>query len=124
VTVFGESDSPGNEQIGFWTSASASQPGGDNLAGVSDPVVDALVAKLVAAPDRQTLVTTTRALDRVLLWGWYVVPHWYQQAVRVAYWNRFARPERPVRTGLAFDSWWIDPQLAAATDQARQAGIR
>ncbi len=123
VAVFGESDSPGNEQVGYWTTQSASEPGGNNLAGVSSPVVDALVRKLVTATDRTTLVTTTRALDRVLLWDWYVVPHWYVQAVRVAYWNRFGRPPQPVRTGLAFDAWWLDATKAAATDAARQAGL-
>jgi microcin C transport system substrate-binding protein len=121
--VFAESDSPGNEQIGFWSSQSANETGGNNLAGVSSPVVDALVEKLCAAPDRESLKIIAHALDRVLLWGWYVVPHWYLQSVRVAYWDRFGRPGRAVRTGLAFDSWWVDPARAAKTDAARQAGL-
>jgi microcin C transport system substrate-binding protein len=122
VVVFGESESPGNEQSGYWTCDSAKPEGGYNLMGVCDPVIDALVHEVVSAPDYEHLVTATRALDRVLLSGWYVVPHWYLQSVRVAYWNRFGRPNKPVRTGLAFDSWWIDPTLAAATDAARQNG--
>lgn len=113
VTVVPESDSPGNEQSGFWTCGAAKLVGGDNLMGVCDPVVDALVEKLVKAPDRAALVAAAHALDRVLLWGWYVVPQWHLQGVRVAYWNKFGRPEQPVRTGLAFDSWWIDPVKAA-----------
>ena len=122
VTVVPESDSPGNEQYGFWTCGAAKNIGGDNLMGVCDPVVDALVAKVVNAPDRPALLAATHALDRVLLWGWYVVPQWYLQGVRIAYWDRFGRPPQPVRTGLAFDSWWVDPVRAAATDAARRAG--
>lgn len=122
VVSYGESESPGNEQAGYWTCESAKPEGGYNLMGVCDPVVDALVHEVVSAPDHEHLVIATHALDRVLLTGWYVVPHWYLQSVRVAYWNRFGRPDKPVRTGLAFDSWWIDPTLAAATDAARSNG--
>jgi len=123
VAVFPESDSPGNEQVGFWTSASAREEGSDNIIGISDPVVDALVQRAISAPDRTALITACRALDRVLLWGWYLVPHWYLQSVWVAYWDRFGRPDKPVRTGLAFASWWVDPARASATDEARRAGL-
>jgi microcin C transport system substrate-binding protein len=123
VALFSESDSPGNEQVGYWSSASARQPGSDNLIGVANPVVDALVSQLIVAPDRAHLVDICHALDRVLLWNWFVVPHWHLQYVRVAYWDRFGRPDKPVRTGVALDSWWIEPKLAAATDTARRAGI-
>jgi microcin C transport system substrate-binding protein len=122
VNVFGESESPGNEQVGYWTCGSAKQEGSDNLMGVCAPAIDALVGKLIAAPDRASLVTAAHALDRVLLWGWYMVPNWYLQSVRVAYWDRFGHPNHPVRTGLDFDSWWVDQALAAKTDAARQAG--
>ncbi|MBV9758733.1 MAG: ABC transporter substrate-binding protein [Alphaproteobacteria bacterium] len=124
VALFSESDSPGNEQVNYWTSGSAKQTGSDNLMGVSDPVVDALVGQLIVAPDRAHLVTICHALDRVLLWSWYVVPHWHLQSVRVAYWDRFGRPDKPVRTGVSFDSWWVDQKLASATDTARRAGIQ
>ncbi len=90
-----------------------------NIAGVCDPVVDALIGKLVAANDRSRLVTVARALDRVLLWGWYCVPNWHSQDFKVAYWNRFGHPTVPVRSGYVFDSWWIDPTLAAKTDAQR-----
>lgn len=122
VVAIGESDSPGNEQTDFWTCGSAKQEGSGNALGVCDPVVDALVAKLVSAPDRAHLVTATHALDRVLLSNWYVVPNWYLQSVRAAYWDRFGFPDKPVRTGIAFDSWWIDPARAAANDAARHSG--
>jgi microcin C transport system substrate-binding protein len=122
VVVFPESDSPGNEQKGFWTCDAAKQEGGDNVAGVCNPVVDALVAQVVDAPDHDHLVAATHALDRVLLWNWYVVPQWHLQYVRAAYWDKFGRPSQPVRTGVAFDSWWIDPAKAAALDTARASG--
>jgi microcin C transport system substrate-binding protein len=122
VVVFPESDSPGNEQKGFWTCDSAKQEGGDNVPGVCNPVVEALVNDVVSAPDHDHLLTATHALDRVLLWNWYVVPQWHLQSVRAAYWDKFGRPSQPVRTGVAFDSWWIDPAKAAALEAARASG--
>lgn len=122
MTVIGESDSPGNEQTGFWTCRAATLEGGDNLMGVCDPVVDELVPLVVSAPDHAHLLTVTHALDRVLLWGWYLVPNWHVQSVRIAYWDRFGRPDKPVRPGVVFDSWWIDAQKSAALDAARRAG--
>jgi microcin C transport system substrate-binding protein len=122
VITMDESESPGNEQTGYWTCASAKPEGGYNLMGVCNPVVDDLVHQVVTAPDRDHLVVASHALDRVLLAGWYVVPHWYLQSVRAAYWNRFGHPDKPVRTGLAFDSWWIDPAKAAVIAAARQHG--
>jgi microcin C transport system substrate-binding protein len=112
VAVFAQSLSPGNEQIDYWASASADTPGSRNLAGVRDPVVDRLIDLVIAAPDRPALVARTRALDRVLLWGHYVIPHWHITAFRVAYWNRFGRPAVPPKYDLGFDTWWIDPRQA------------
>ena len=107
--VIGQSLSPGNEQNNFWTSVAADTPGSRNFAGVNDPVVDALVEKVIAAPDRGSLIAATRALDRVLLWGHYVIPHWHIQHFRAAYWNKFTRPAVTPKYSLGFDSWWIDP---------------
>jgi microcin C transport system substrate-binding protein len=123
VAVFPQSDYPGNEQAGYWSSAAAKQEGSDNLMGVADPVVDALVGKVITAPDYDSLLPAVHALDRVLLWNWYMVPHWYLQSVRVAYWRRFGRPPQKVRSGLAFEAWWVDEKLAEVTDQARRAGM-
>jgi microcin C transport system substrate-binding protein len=119
TAVVPESDSLGNEQIDFWSCRSAQQPGTVNYAGVCDPVVDALVAKIVGATNREDLIVASHALDRVLLSGWYFVPQWHLQEVWVAYWNRFGHPAAPVRTGLDFSAWWVDPALATATDAAR-----
>jgi microcin C transport system substrate-binding protein len=122
VATFGESDSPGNEQVGYWTCASAKAEGSDNIIGVCSPVVDELVDRVINADSREKLVSAVHALDRVLLWNWYVVPHWHLQSFRVAYWDRFARPDKPIRAGLDFETWWIDPKLAAANDAARRKG--
>lgn len=110
VYVFGESQSPGNELKGMFASASADQEGSRNLMGLKNPVVDALVDKVIYAKDRAHLVTAVHALDRVLLWGEYVVPNWYIATHRIAYWNRFGMPKtlplyyQPTAWMLA--TWW------------------
>lgn len=122
TNVVGQSEHPGNEQTEYWTCASARQEGSQNIAGVCDPAVDALVERVVNAGDYDALLAATRALDRVLLWGTYAVPHYHSRSFRLAYWDRFARVNRPVRAGFVFDAWWIDPAHADATDAARRAG--
>lgn len=118
VTSVANSLSPGNEQMNFWGTAAADQPGSRNYAGVKSPVVDALIAQLIKAPDRQSLVDICHALDRVLLSGWYVVPQWHLSTYRVAYWNRFAHNAVLQKYGLGFmDSWWVDPAKDAALTQ-------
>ena len=117
VASWPESLSPGNEQIDYWTSARADMPGSRNLAGIKDPVVDALVDQVIAAPDRQALVNRTRALDRVLLWGAYAIPQWHIRDFRVAYWNKFDRPAIAPKYALGFDTWWVDAQKDAALAQ-------
>ena len=115
IDTLPQSLSPGNEQRDYWSSGAAAEPGSRNLAGIHDPVVDALVAKVIAAPDRETLVNTTRALDRVLLWGWYVIPQWHNNHHRIAYWNRFGHPTTSARYGLPFEStWWVEGPKDAA----------
>jgi microcin C transport system substrate-binding protein len=123
ITVFPESDTPGNEQRNYWTCAAAHTPGSENLMGVCSPIIDALVEKVIDAPDRASLLTAAHALDRVLLWGWYLVPQWHSDYFNLAYWNRFGFPTQPVRSGYVFDAWWIDEKLALATDAARRAGL-
>ncbi len=101
---------PGVEQRNYWSSAYADQVGSLNLAGVRDPVVDELVEKVVAARSRTELVTAARALDRVLMWGQYVVPHWYKGTHTIAYWNKFSRPKvKPEYARGVIDTWWVDP---------------
>lgn len=120
-----QSLSPGNEQRDFWGSAVADVPGGRNLPGIKDPVVDALIELIVAAPDRESLVARTRALDRVLLSGHYVIPQYHNPGTWIAYWDRFGRPaDLPRHGGPGYlTTWWVDPakdaELAAARGSRR-----
>ncbi len=84
---------PGIELKTFWGSQAAATNGRFNLAGIADPVVDALVDKIVAAKTRDELVTATRAADRVLKAGHYWVPQWYKGAHNLAFWNKFGWPD-------------------------------
>ena len=120
VDVFPQSLSPGNEQRDFWTCAKAREPGSRNSIGICDPVIDELVELIIAAADRESLIHRTRALDRVLLWNHFVVPHWHSRTFRVAYWDKFVRPERTPRYGLAFDTWWIDADRAQRLNEERR----
>jgi microcin C transport system substrate-binding protein len=124
VAVWGESLSPGNEQRDNWSAEAARIKGSRNLAGVSDPVVDQLVDLVVSAPDRPTLVARTRALDRVLVWGFYVIPHWHIQAWRVAYWDKFEQPRVSPKYALGFDGWWVDAQKEAALGRRKSELIK
>jgi microcin C transport system substrate-binding protein len=122
VDVWGQSLSPGNEQRDFWHSSTAAVPGSRNTAGIKDPVVDRLVEAVIAAPDRPGLVARTRALDRVLLWGHHVIPHWHLQVFRVAYWDKFSRPAVSPKYALGFiDTWWVDPKKAADLDRKKSS---
>jgi microcin C transport system substrate-binding protein len=106
--------SPGNEQRNFWSSKASQSHGSRNYAGISDPVVDELIERQIAAPDHETQVAITRALDRVLLWGHYVIPGSHSSAYRMAYWNKFSHLPEPARNGLGFpDTWWWDADKAA-----------
>ncbi|MDA0337384.1 MAG: extracellular solute-binding protein [bacterium] len=107
--------SPGNEQRNYWSSSSASAPGSRNYAGINDPVVDELVERLIAAQTRTEQIATARALDRVLLWGHYVIPNWHTDLHRLAYWNKFGRPDVVPLISLGFpETWWAVPASAAA----------
>jgi len=121
VGVFAAGELPGNELATTWTCSSVKPEGGDNLAGACSPAIDGLISKVIAATTRDELTTAVHALDRVLQWNWYVVPHWHLRVSRVAWWDRFANPGKPVRPGFALDTWWLDPTRAAATDAARRA---
>jgi microcin C transport system substrate-binding protein len=119
VTGFGQSLSPGNEQRDFWGSKAAGTSGSRNAIGIRDAAIDSLIETLIGAPDRESLINVTRALDRVLLWSHFVVPNWHSNTAYVAYWNRFARPAKAAKYApVAFDTWWIDE----AKDKALQRG--
>ncbi len=120
---FAQSLSPGNEQRDFWSSAAADVPGSRNLMGIKDPVVDDLVDKIIFAKDREELVATTHALDRVLLWNFYVIPQWHNPDIWLAWWDKFGMPaSQPAYAGIDIDSWWIDAEKAAALDKKLGGG--
>jgi microcin C transport system substrate-binding protein len=125
VIVWNQSLSPGNEQLDLWHSSSADVKGSRNFAGIKDPVVDKLVELVIAAPDRPSLVARTRALDRVLLRGHHVIPHWHIQNFRVAYWDKFSRPAIEPKYALSFavGTWWVDPKKDAEL-QRRKSSVR
>jgi microcin C transport system substrate-binding protein len=114
VGVWGESLSPGNEQREFWGSQAADTPGSRNLIGIKNPAIDALIEQVIFAKDRETLVATTRALDRVLLWNHYVVPQFTYPFARYARWDRFSHADLPkyARSGLP-SLWWYDAEKAS-----------
>jgi microcin C transport system substrate-binding protein len=116
---WGESLSPGNEQRGYWGSAAADQPGSRNLVGIKNPAVDKMIERIIYATDRDDLVAATKALDRVLLWNFYVVPQWTYGKVRTARWDRFGHPQNMPKYGLsAFPTiWWWDKDKAAKVPQ-------
>ncbi|MCI5078050.1 extracellular solute-binding protein [Oricola sp.] len=115
TVVLSQSLSPGNEQRDFWSSTAASQPDSRNYSGIQDPVVDALVDKVIFATDREELVATTHALDRVLLWNYYYIPQWYTPEVWLAWWDKFGMPDtQPSYIGVDLDSWWVVPEKEAA----------
>ncbi|MGN6102608.1 MAG: extracellular solute-binding protein [Devosia sp.] len=114
-----ESLSPGNEQRDFWGSAAAKDNNTSNYAGIADPGIDALIDKVVFAKDRDTLIAATRALDRVLLAGSYVVPSYALRKERIAHWDRFSHaehiPDYP-DDNVGFPIiWWYDEAKAART---------
>jgi microcin C transport system substrate-binding protein len=115
VDSWAESLSPGNEQREFWGSNAADQVGSRNTIGVKNPAVDKLIERVIFAKSREELVAATKALDRVLLWNNYVVPHWTYPFLRTARWDRFSHPmELPKYGESAFPTiWWWDAAKAA-----------
>lgn len=107
--VLPQSDSPGNEQREYWHSSTANVNGSRNYMGIQDPVVDELVNLVIQAPNREELVQRVRALDRVLLHGHYVIPHWHLRKDRVAYWNQLERPGVTPKNGIDVNNWWVKP---------------
>jgi microcin C transport system substrate-binding protein len=124
VVVWGESLSPGNEQRDHWTSKEASVPGSRNYAGIRDPAVDKLVDLVIQAPDRPSLIARTRAMDRVLLWGFYVIPQWHFTSFRVVFWDKFDRPRVSPKYALGFDTWWVDAKREAALARRKSEGSK
>ena len=114
VSAWGQSLSPGNEQREYWSTASSTRKGSRNYAGIADPAVDALIEKIIFAPNRDELVAATKALDRVLLAGHYVIPQFFYPFDRFARWNLFSHANPLPEYAVGFpDIWWYDEEKAA-----------
>ena len=117
TVVWGQSLSPGNEQREFFGSQAADQPGSRNTPGIKNPAVDALIERIIFAKDRAELVAACKAMDRVLLWNCYVVPHFTYPFQRYARWDRFSHPDPLPKYGVSGfpNLWWYDAERAAKT---------
>jgi len=115
VIVFAQSVSPGNEQRSYWGSYNADVKGSRNYIGIQSPVIDDIIEMIINAPNRQSLIDRTRALDRILLWGHYVIPQLHIRKHRLAYRDKFGRPDVLPKYSHGFpDTWWVDTDKEAA----------
>ena len=121
VSTFSQSLSPGNEQRNFWGSDAAKTNGSRNIIGISNEVIDSLIEKVISAKDREDLIVTTRALDRVLLWNHYVIPQWHISAYRTLYWDIFDKPSVRPKYSLGTHTWWVDADKASTIDQRKKS---
>ena len=117
-SIWSQSNSPGNEQRDFWHSSSVDNPGSRNFIGLKDPAIDTLVEGLINAPSRASLINYARALDRVLLWGHYVIPNYYIDTWRIAHWQHLAQPQQAPLYDYGLMTWWIKPNAASPTTAA------
>lgn len=121
VANFPQSESPGNEQRDFWSAAAAKVNGSRNLIGIENPAIDTLIDKVIFAKSREELVASTHALDRVLLWNHYVVPMWHIAYDRIAYWDKYKRPDPGPSRATGFPAiWWYDKEAAAKVEPAQK----
>lgn len=118
MASFPQSNSPGNEQWDYWGSKTADIKGSRNYVGIKNPVIDQIIPLIVDAEMRSDLVESVRALDRVLLWNFYVVNGWYNDSYRIAYWNLLGFPKVTPQYGLGFDTWWYDEVKAKTIQQS------
>jgi microcin C transport system substrate-binding protein len=118
VQRFSFSTTPGDALRSFFSSQAAAMKGSNNLAGMADPAIDALVDTIVAAQSRPELVIACRALDRVIRAGRYWIPHWYKASHWIAYWDVFGRPKDKPRYSRGIpETWWYDPQKAVKLEK-------
>lgn len=101
---------PGVEQMNFWHSSAADVEGSNNLSGMKNPAVDAMLKEINNAHTLEDLIPAGRALDRILMWEYVVIPHWYNSTTRVAYWDKLAKPKIDPKYGFNFDAWWVKPE--------------
>lgn len=125
LTAFPQSESPGNEQRDFWTSAAADTPGSRNTPGIRNPAVDDAVEQVISATARRDLEEAVQVLDRILCANHYVIPNWYINYDRGVYWNRFGKPDTYVSQsnflGNVLQWWWYDEEKAHRLEEARNS---
>jgi microcin C transport system substrate-binding protein len=122
ATQWPAEDSPGLDQRALWGTAAAEQPGSFNWIGIKNPAIDQTIETLATSPDRKTLTTRVHVLDRLLLWGDYLIPLWYMPADHVAIWDKFGMPTVTPEQGAQLLAWWIDPRKPAATSKNTTKG--
>jgi microcin C transport system substrate-binding protein len=116
VDVFAQSLSPGNEQREYWGSKSADREGSRNTIGIKNPVIDKIIDLIIFAKNREELVAASKALDRVLLWGYYMVPDFHRVQIWIPYWNRYSYVAKTPDYNVGFpDIWWWDEEKAKQT---------
>jgi microcin C transport system substrate-binding protein len=119
INRFSFSSTPGDGLRPYFTAQAAATKGTHNLAGIADPVVDALTETIIAALTRGDLVVACRALDRVFRAGRYWIPQWYNPTHRVAYWDVFGHPATKPRYARGIpETWWYDRDKAAKIERA------
>ena len=106
VATFPQSLSPGNEQRDYWGSEAADSEGSRNIIGIKDEAIDLLIDRIIYADTRAELISTTKALDRVLKWNYFVVPHYYSEGLRVARWNKFEYSDNLPDYNVNLFTWW------------------
>jgi microcin C transport system substrate-binding protein len=118
IQRFSFSSTPGDSLRSYFSSQAAAMRGSQNVAGISDPVIDALIDNIIAADSRTSLTTACRVLDRVIRTGRYWVPHWHKASHWLAYWDVFGRPATKPRYARGIpETWWYDREKAAKIDQ-------
>ena len=121
VSTFSQSLSPGNEQRNFWGSDASKTNGSRNIIGINNTVVDLLIEKIISAKSREDLIVSTKALDRVLLWGHYVIPQWHISAYRTLYWDIFDKPAVRPKYSLGTNTWWVDPNKEKSLQERKKS---
>lgn len=117
IISFAQSQMPGNEQKEMWGSQSAYSKGGYNLIGIQNPVVDKLIDGVIRAQKKDDYQAYIKALDRVLLNEYYMIPQWYSPYQRVAYWDKFEHPQTDIKVGFQPYTWWIKDKPEGAIKQ-------
>lgn len=116
--IIPQSDSLGNEQRDYFASSRADLPGSLNFSGIKNPAIDEIIEQLIQSKDYKTLCSRGRALDRIMLWNFYMIPAWHSDTDKVAYWDKFGRPKiAPKFNPVDFLTWWYDKEKADALEQ-------